>query len=436
MSLSILNGRVIDPAHQTDAIMDIHTDGANIVGIGNKPPGFNANRSIDATGKIVCPGLVDLSASLREPGYTAKGTLATETAAASKGGVTTLICTPNTKPVIDTPAVIELIHRKAEKLAQARVLTTAALTQGLAGKHLSDMVALKKAGAVAFSNAHKPLANTLVERRALEYAATFGYVVLLRPEDPHLRANGCVHEGAVATRLGLPGIPEAAESVAVARDLELAQHTGAKIHFRSLSTARSVSMLREAHANNLPITADVAVHQLFLTEFDVEGFNACCHVRPPLRTLHDRQALRQAVADGVICAICSDHQPHDADAKEVPFPATAPGISGVETLLGLALRLVDENILSLPDAIAKLTCGPADLLGLPYGRLKAGQAADICIFDPQAYWTLDTKTMLSKGKNTPFANPVWEFKGQVTHTIFNGHVVYEQTQNDTKLPNL
>ncbi len=427
MNLSILNGRVIDPAHAIDAMLDIYIDGENIIGIGAEPPGFKAKHTIDACGKIVCPGLVDIAANLREPGYSAKGTLETETAAAAKGGITTLVCTPCTHPVIDTPAVIELIQRKARKLAQARVLTTAALTRNLDGERLSDMVALRQAGAVAFTNAHHPLANTLVERRTLEYAATFDYLVLLHPEDRHLRADGCIHEGAIATRLGLPGIPEAAESVAVARDLALAEHTGARIHFRSLSTARSIRMLHEAHANQLPVSADVAAHQLHLTEQDIEGFDTHCHVWPPLRTLYDRNMLRQAVRDGLVKVICSDHQPHDADAKNAPLPSAAPGISGLETLLALVLRLVDEKVLDLQEAIARVTCNPADLLDLPYGRLKVGQAADICIFDPNAYWKLDTQNMLSKGKNTPFAKPVWEFRGQVTHTLFNGEIVYKQS---------
>jgi len=420
--ISILGGRLIDPASNTDAQLDLHIEGELIVAIGEPPAGFVADQTIDASGQVVIPGLVDIAASLREPGYTAKGTLETETLAAAKGGITTLVCTPDTDPVIDTPADIEFIHRMARKLAQARVLTAAALTQNLEGKQLSSVAALKAAGCVALSNARRPLANTLVERRSLEYAATFDMTVFLRPEDRHLHAGGCAHEGAVATRLGLPGIPTAAETVAVARDLALAEHTGARIHFRALSAGPSARMLREAQAAKLPVSADVAAHQLHLTEMDVEGFDARCHVAPPLRTLADRDALRRAVADGSIAAICSDHQPHEPDAKDAPFPDAEPGISGLETLLALTLRLVDEGVLPLSDAIARITCGPADLLGLPYGRLATGLPGDVCIYDPQAHWTLHGEQMLSEGRNTPFEG--WEFNGRITHTLFNGKPVY------------
>lgn len=424
MSISIINGHVIDPANGVDEVTDIHIQGQNIIAMGNCPPGFEAEKTIDASGKIVCPGLVDIAANLRDPGFTVKGSLKSETLAAAKGGITTLVCTPDTNPVIDTPAVIELIHRKARKLGQARVFTAGALTKNLEGSQLSSVAALKKAGCVALSNVDKPVANTLVERRALEYAATFDMTVFLRPEDPHLRAGGCAHEGAVATLMGLPGIPSAAESVAVARDLALAEHTGARVHFRALSAAESARMLREAQAAKLRVSADVAAHQLHLTEMDLTGFDARCHVSPPLRTLADRDALRQAVADGTIQAICSDHQPHEADAKIAPFPETDSGISGLETLLALTLKLVEEHVLPLPEAIARVTSGPADLLGLPQGRLTIGEAADICIFDQNAHWTLDAQEMLSGGHNTPFDS--WEFRGKVSHTLFNGKLVYSE----------
>jgi len=424
MSISILGGRLIDPANQVDEQLDVHIEGENIVAFGSAPAGFVAEQTIDASGQIVIPGLVDIAASLREPGYTAKGTLESETRAAAKGGITTLVCTPDTDPVIDTPADIEFIHRMARKLQQARVLTAAALTQNLEGRQLSSVAALKAAGCVALSNARRPLANTLVERRALEYAATFDMTVFLRPEDRHLHAGGCAHEGAIATRLGLPGIPSAAETVAVARDLALAEHTGARVHFRALSAAGSARMLREAQGAKLPVSADVAAHQLHLTEMDVEGFDARCHVSPPLRTLADRDALRKAVADGSIAAICSDHQPHEPDAKDAPFPGSEPGISGLETLLALTLRLIDEGVLPIADAIARVTSGPADLLGLPYGRLNVGLPADICVFDPQAHWRLDAERLLSEGHNTPFDG--WEFNGSVTYTLFNGHIVYRK----------
>ena len=422
MSISIVNGRLIDPAHGIDDTLDLHIDGQSVVAVGDAPAEFAADEVIDAHGCVVCPGLVDLAASLREPGYEHKATLASEAAAAAQAGITTLLCSPDTNPVIDNAAVVELIHRMARKLGQTRILATGALTRGLQGERLSEMAALKQAGCVAVSNAGFPLGSTLVERRALEYAATFGLTVFLRPEDRHLRAGGCAHEGAVSTRLGLPSIPSAAESVAVARDLALAEHTQAKVHFRTLSTLTAARMIHEAQAAGLAVTADVAAHQLHLTEMDVDGFNAECHVSPPLRTATDRDALRRAVAEGTISAICSDHQPHEPDAKQRPFPETEAGISGLETLLGLTLRLVEEKVLDLPSAIARVTSGPADILGLPYGRLGIGAPADVCVFDLARRWTLDIDRMRSDGRNTPFDG--WDFPGYVTHTLFNGRVVY------------
>ncbi len=427
MSISIVNGRLIDPAHGIDDLLDLHIDGEVVVALGDAPAEFAADEVIDAGGCVVCPGLVDLAASLREPGYEHKATLTSETAAAASGGITTLLCTPDTIPVIDNSAVVELVHRIAKKLGRARILTTGALTRGLQGEQLSEMAALKQAGCVALSNATRPLASTLVERRALEYAATFGIPVFLRSEDRHLRAGGCAHEGSVSARLGLPAIPSAAESVAVARDLALAEHTQAKVHFRNLSTQTAARMIKEAQNAGLPVTADVAVHQLHLTEMDVDGFVAECHVSPPFRTLGDREALRRAVADGTISAICSDHQPHEPDAKQRPFPETEPGISGLETLLGLTLRLVDEKVLDLPTALSRVTNGPADILGLPYGRLGVGSPADVCIFDPEQDWTLQVDRMRSEGRNTPFAG--WDFPARVTHTLFNGRVVYRATDD-------
>jgi dihydroorotase len=428
VSISIVNGRLIDPAHGIDDLLDLHIDGQTVVAVGDAPAEFAADEVIDARGCVVCPGLVDLAASLREPGFEHKATLASEAAAAARGGITTLLCTPDTNPVIDNPAVVELIHRTARKLGLARILATGALTRGLKGEQLSEMAALQQAGCVAVSNAGVPLASTLVERRALEYAATFGITVFLRPEDRHLRAGGCAHEGAVAARLGLPAIPSAAESVAVARDLALAEHTQAKVHFRALSTHSAARMLQDARTAGLAVTADVAAHQLHLTEMDVDGFDASCHVAPPLRTLTDRDALRRALADGTIAAICSDHQPHEPDAKERPFPETEPGISGLETLLGLTLRLVDEQVLDLGTALARVTSGPADILGLPYGRLGIGAPADVCIFDPDRHWTLSVARMTSEGRNTPFDG--WDFSGRITHTLFNGRVVYRAAHED------
>ncbi|OGT91032.1 MAG: dihydroorotase [Gammaproteobacteria bacterium RIFOXYD12_FULL_61_37] len=421
--IAILNGRLIDPANGIDEITGLYIAEGKVLAIGERPPGFEADQILDAGGKILCPGLIDLNAHLREPGHEHKATIASETTAAARSGITTVCCAPDTDPVIDSPAVIELIRRRAKQSGKAMVLPIGALTQGLGGEIISEMAALKEAGCVAVSNVHRPLKNTLVERRALEYAATYDVLVFLRPEDLHLRDNGCVHEGPIATRLGLPGIPSAAECVAVARDLALAAHTGARIHFRGISTATSLRMIRRAQGDGLPVSADVPAHQLHLTEQDVDQFNSQCHVTPPLRTLQDREALREGVATGIISAICSDHQPHEPDAKLLPFPSTAPGISALETLLPLTLKLVEDGVLSLSTAIARVTAGPAAILGIEAGRLGIGDRADICIFDPDHAWTFTEEGMLSAGRNTPFLG--WHFNGLVTHTLFEGRIVYQ-----------
>jgi len=418
-TISIINGHLIDPANHIDASRDLHIKDGKILAVGNAPEGFKAEQTIDATGQIICPGLIDLNARLREPGDEHKATIDSETAAAAKGGITTLCCPPDTNPITDTPAVAEMIQHKARQSGFCRVLPIGALTKGLQGDQLSEMAALKKAGCIVLSNALTPISNTLIERRVLEYAATFGITAFLRPEDPYLNNQGCAHEGPVADRLGLPGIPTAAETVAIARDLALAETTGCRIHFCQLSCGTAVAKIRQS---DITVTADVAAYQLFLTEDDLVGFNSNCHVIPPLRSHSDREALRQGVADGTISAICSSHQPHELDAKEAPFPSTDPGISGLETLLPLTLKLADEGVLSLPEAIARVTKGPADILGLPLGHLSTGSSADICIFDPKQHWQLTADKILSQGHNTPFLN--CEFTGQVTHTMLEGRLTY------------
>jgi len=423
--IQVRGGRLIDPANDIDAQLDLWLAQGKVVSVGQAPPDFRAELVIDAEGQVVCPGLIDLGVHLREPGYEHKATIASETRAAARGGITTLICMPDTDPVIDTPAVWELIRRRAKACGHARVLAMGALTQQLDGEQLAEMAALQKAGCVAVTNGRNRLANTLVARRAMEYASTFDLPVMLCSEDPHLKASGCVHEGAIATRLGLPGIPSAAETVAVARDLALTEHTGSRSHFHTLSTARAMEMITQARRGDRRISADVAIHQLFLLESDVDGFRAECHVDPPLRTLADRAGLRRSLAEGDIEVICSDHQPHEADAKCKPFPSTAPGISGLETLLPLALKLVEEGVLDLPQVIARLTTGPARVLGLPLGHLTPGASADLCIFDPATVWEFRAEEMLSAGRNTPFHG--WEFRGRVTHTLFEGRITYRHT---------
>ncbi len=427
--ITILGGRVIDPANNIDQVTDLHIAGGQILALGEAPEGFAPSLTIDARGKVVCPGLIDLCAHLREPGAEHKATIASETAAAASGGITTLCCPPDTNPVIDTPAVTGQIRHKARKAGFCRLLPQGALTHALDGEHLSEMAALKAAGCIAVSNAYVPLASTQVQRRAMEYAATFGLLTIIRPEDQALSNGGCAHEGKVADRLGLPGIPEAAETVAVARDLALAETTGAVIHFHALSSASAARTMAWAKREGRRVSADVAIHQLHLTEMDLEGFDSRFHVRPPLRTDGDRDGLREAVAKNVIEAITSDHQPHEADAKAAPFPDTEPGISGVETLLPLTLKLVEQGVMDLGSAIARLTCGPARILGLPLGTLTPGQAADICIYDPEARWFVDADSLLSGGKNTPFQG--WEMPARVTHTLLKGRVVYSHAPDES-----
>ncbi len=423
MHTVIRNGRLIDPANRRDETADIYIAAGRIAAIGAAPAGFSVQKEIEARGRWVLPGLVDLRAHLREPGQKHKGSIASETRAAAAGGITTLCCAPDTSPVIDTVAVVELIRRRASDAGMAHVLPLAALTPGLAGEQISEMHALQQAGCVAVSNGKTPMANTLVLRRAMEYAAGLDIPVLLYAEDPWLGASGCVHEGVVSTRLGLPGIPACAEVIAVGRDLLLIEQTGVRAHFSQLSSARAVELVAAAQQRGVPVTADVSAHQLYLTEMDVGQFNSLCHVRPPLRSQRDRDGLRAALSEGVISAVCSDHQPHDTDAKLAPFPATEPGISALETLLPLALRLVEENVLPLHEAIGRVTWQPANILGLSAGTLSLGTRADICIVDPERYWTVSAKNLVSRGKNTPFTG--WELKGKVTHTLLDGKLVYE-----------
>lgn len=421
-AVRITGGRVIDPAARLDAVVDIYITEGRIQALGFAPEGFRADSIVDARGRIVCPGLVDLSARLREPGYEHKATIASETRAAASAGITTLCCPPDTQPVIDTPAVVELIHRRAKQAGWARVLCLGALTQGLKGEQLAELFALKQIGCIGISNALVPIANTEIMRRAMEYAATCDLQVFLHPEDPWLSRMGQIHEGAVSAQLGLPAAPETTETIALARDLLLIEQTGVRAHFCRLSTARAVRMVAEAQARGLPVSADVSVHQLHLTDKDVGWYNSLCHVRPPLRDPSDQEGLREGLAQGVIRAVCSDHQPHDRDAKIAPFSATEPGISALETLLPLTLKLVDEGTLGLHAALAALTHQPARILGIEAGSLKLGKPADICIFDPALTWTLTEDTLVSHGKNTPFLGR--QFKGKVTHTLLGGALIY------------
>jgi len=418
----ISGGRVIDPAQGIDSVTDLFVAEGRIIALGTAPDGFAPDRVLDVPGQVVCPGLIDLSASLREPGQEHKASIASEAAAAAASGITTLCCPPDTDPVIDTPAVVDLVSHRASAVGLTRVHPLGALTQGLGGERLTEMAALKAAGCAGVTNLLHPIRDTQLLRHAMAYAATFDLTVFLHPDEPWLRATGCIHEGEVSARLGLTGIPEVAETIAVARDLALIEHTRVRAHFCRLSTAAAVRLVAAAQAAGLPVTADTCAHQLHLTELDASDFDSLCHVLPPLRTQRDRDALRSAVADGVLGVICSDHQPHEAEAKLAPLPETEPGISALETLLPLTLRLVDDGVLDLPSALARLTAGPAAVLGSAAGTLAPGQLADICIFDPDRPWQVDTATLRSRGRNTPFAG--WEFAQRVTHTLLGGQLVF------------
>ncbi|KAF3981444.1 MAG: dihydroorotase [Methylococcales symbiont of Hymedesmia sp. n. MRB-2018] len=420
--IHITNGRIIDPANHIDQTGSLYIADGKILSVLNPIADFSADISIDATNNIVCPGFIDLSVRLRDPGQTHKGTLQSETIAAASAGVTGLCLPPDTQPVIDTQAVTELINDKAEKANYSQVYPIAALTYQLAGKELSSMATLKQAGCVAVSNANAPLANLLVLRRAMEYASSHNLLVILHPEEHSLNNNGCTHEGFFSTRYGLPGIPEASESIAVAQYLELARLTGCRLHFSQISCKAAVIKIQQAKKYGINITADVAIHQLHLTENDIEPFNSSYHVIPPFRTTKDLQKLREGLANGTINAICSDHQPHDLDAKLGAFPETEPGIASVETLLPLMLCLVEDNTITLSQGIACLSQNPASILGINSGALTPGFNADVCIFNAALSWAVNQQNWKSAGLNTPYWGEV--FKGRVTHTLQSGKIIY------------
>ena len=420
-ALAITGARVIDPASGLDRHTDIWVHDGRIAALGTRPPGLPAPEPIDATGLVVAPGLVDLCARLREPGETHKGTIASESAAALAGGITTLCCPPDTQPPLDNPATVELVRTRAETAASAHVFPVGALTRGLEGSYLAPLRALAAAGCVAVGQAGQALRDTHVLRSALEYASTLGLTVMLPPADASL-SRGCAHAGVMATRLGLAPIPAAAETAELERILALAVDTGARVHVGRLSTAGAVDLLRAARERGTPVSADVAAHQLHLTEQAVTGFNANAHLDPPLRCEADRRALRAGVADGTIGAICSDHQPHDADAKLAPFARTEPGLSGCETLLALALDLAHTGECDLATTLARVTCGPATAAGLTAGRLEVGAAADLCLFAPDEVWTLSSADMKSQGRNTPFDGV--ELRGRVRATSVGGELAY------------
>ena len=422
-SLLIRNGRIIDPANNIDQLGSLSIKDGKIAELLSADSNATADTIIDASGQIICPGFIDLSVRLREPGHSPKGSIVSETRAAAAAGVTSLCLPPDTKPTIDTPAVVEFIKDKAEKAGYPQVYTLGALSQGLAGSDLSNLFALKQAGCIAVSNAGNSLNNLLILRRAMEYAATHDLLVIYRANETSLSGKGCAHEGAVASRYGLPAIPAAAESIALAQCLELAELTGCRLHISQISCKQSVIKLQQAKKYGLNITADVAIHQLHLTENDVIPFDSNYHVIPPFRSQIDRQYLRDGLANGTIDAICSDHQPHDLDAKLGAFPETEAGIASLETLVPLLLDLSQQHGIALNQAIATLTQQPANILGLAAGTLSLGQAADVCVFDPNADWQVNRQNWHSAGINTPY----WQqnLRGRVTHTVQGGQLIFK-----------
>lgn len=420
--IHIQHGRIIDPANDIDGVGDIFIVDGKIAALSNPPEGFKADTVINATGKIVCPGFIDLSTRLRDMGHSRKATFKSETRAAASAGITTMCLQPDTRPAMDTASIAEYIKDLAEKANYPQVYPIAALTQKLEGSELSSMLSLKQAGCIAVSNANEPVKNLLILRRAMEYAASHDLLYICRPNEFSLSNNGCAHEGAVATRYGLPSIPEAAETIALAECLELAELTGCRVHFGQLSCKLSVIKVHQAKKYGLDVSADVAMHQLHLTENDIIPFDSAYHVLPPLRTEADKQYLRQGLAGGTVNSICSDHQPHDLDAKLGAFPETESGISSLETLLPLMLKLVEQHAINLEQGIAALSYQPAQILRLPTGALTIGYTADICIFDPELTWQINTDTWKSRGLNTPYWGQT--MKGRVTHTLQAGKVIF------------
>lgn len=419
MKLLVKGGRVIDPASGRDAVGDVAVaDGRIVDKLSGKP-----ERVLEAKGLVVAPGLVDLAARLREPGYEYKATLESEMDAAVAGGVTSLACPPDTDPPLDEPGLVDMLRRRAQALALARVYPVGALTVKLEGRQLTEMAELAEAGCVAFSQADMPLTDTQVLWRALQYAATFGFPVWLRTEDMWLAKGGVAHDGEVATRLGLAGIPAFAETVALATLLELVRATGARAHVCRVSSAGAVAMLRRARHDGLPVTCDVGIHHVHLSDMDLGYFDAQCRLEPPLRSQRDRDALVAGLADGTIDCIVSDHTPVDDDAKLLPFAEAEAGATGLELLLPLALKWGMQAKLPLTQTLARVTSAPARILGVDGGRIAAGAPADLVVFDPEAPWRVSAQTLRSQGKNSPFLG--LELAGRVRATVVAGNVVYE-----------
>lgn len=424
MRIHIKNGRMIDPKQGIDTVQDIFIAKGKIVATGIAPNEFQASRIIDAQSLVVCPGLVDLSVRLREPGLEYKATLESEMAAAVAGGVTSFACPPDTDPPLDEPGLVEMLKHRARNLNQAHVYPVGALTQGLKGERLTEMAELFDAGCVVFGQPDGLLSNLRILMQAMHYASTFDFSVWLRPQEISLTHHGVAHDGEVATRLGLPTIPVCSETIAISNIILLMKETGVKVHLCRISSAEGLSMIRNAKQQGLPLTCDVTINHLHLSDMDIGFFDSNCHLMPPLRSFSDRDALRHGLLDGTIDAVCSDHAPVDEDAKLLPFGQAEIGATGVELLLSLTLKWGLEMRLPLLKTLSKITCDSAQILGINAGNLSVGKAADICIFDPNDYWKVTSDSILSQGKNTPFLG--MELPGKTKYTLVNGHIVYEK----------
>lgn len=423
MKILIRNGRVIDPAAGHDGVADVLVEDGVIVAV-EKGIEAGETHEVDAKGLVVAPGLIDMHVHLREPGYEYKEDIASGSKAAARGGFTSMACMPNTNPVLDNEGLVDLVIHRAKEAGLCRVHPIAAITRGQQGSELTEMMVLREAGAVGFSDDGVPVESARVMRRALEYSRMTGCPIISHSEEKTLSAGGHMHEGIMSTRLGIPGIPSASEDVAVARDARLAEITGGRMHICHVSSARSVEIIREAKARGVQITAEVTPHHFTLTDEVVAGYDANTKMNPPLRAESDRQALIAGLVDGTLDAIATDHAPHAAREKLQEFDRAPFGILGLQTALPLALEiLVDGGRLDLPGVIERLTVAPARILGLEAGTLRPGAAADVCVFDPEAKWTFTAGDIESKSRNTPFLGR--ELTGRVLLTLLEGKATWE-----------